>query len=193
VDVEKMSVLNRQLPILVLAAMAGYAWAQSGTPAVTSNLTTAQATVQAVYPDKRSLTLVGADGQQQSIFVGPDVKLEKIHAGDKVTVSYYQGVAAQIAKGDTKVSDPAASAFTYKSTNGKPGGGLGASVTVTVKILGIDPGTNKVAFQRSDGSQHIIAVKSPNMQAFIKTLKPGDTVDVTYTESVAISVAPAAM
>jgi len=61
-----------------------------------------------------------------------------------------------------------------------------------VKILGIDPGTNKVAFQQSDGSQHIIAVKSPNMQAFIKTLKPGDTVDVTYTESVAISVAPAA-
>ena len=190
---KKMNVLNRQLPILVLAAMAGYAWAQSGTPAVTSNLTTAQATVQSVYPDKRSLTLVGADGQQQSIFVGPDVKLEKIHAGDKVTVSYYQGVAAQIAKGDTKVSDPAASTFTYKSTNGKPGGGLGASVTVTVKILGIDPGTNKVAFQQSDGSQHIIAVKSPNMQAFIKTLKPGDTVDVTYTESVAISVAPAAM
>jgi len=190
--VKKMNVLNRQLPILVLAAMAGYAWAQSGTPAVTSNLTTAQATVQSVYPDKRSLTLVGADGQQQSIFVGPDVKLEKIHAGDKVTVSYYQGVAAQIAKGDTKVSDPAASTFTYKSTNGKPGGGLGASVTVTVKILGIDPGTNKVAFQQSDGSQHIIAVKSPNMQAFIKTLKPGDTVDVTYTESVAISVAPAA-
>jgi hypothetical protein len=110
-----------------------------------------------------------------------------------VTVSYYQGVAAQIAKGDMKVSDPAASTFAYKSTNGKPGGGLGASVTVTVKILGIDPGTNKVAFQRSDGSQHVIAVKSPKMQAFIKTLKPGDTVDVTYTESVAISVAPAAM
>jgi hypothetical protein len=192
VDVKKMNVLNRQLPILVLAAMAGYAWAQSGTPAVTSNLTTAQATVQSVYPDKRSLTLVGADGQQQSIFVGPDVKLEKIHPGDKVTVSYYQGVAAQIAKGDMKASDAAASTFTYKSTNGKPGGGLGASVTVTVKILGIDPGTNKVAFQQSDGSQHIIAVKSPNMQAFIKTLKPGDTVDVTYTESVAISVAPAA-
>jgi hypothetical protein len=48
-----------------------------------------------------------------------------------------------------------------------------------------------VAFQQADGSQHIIEVKSDNMKAFIKTLKPGDTVDVTYTESVAISVAPA--
>jgi hypothetical protein len=189
--VKKMNVLKRQLPVLVLAAMAGYAWAQSGAPAVSSKLSTASATVQAVYPDKRSLTLVGADGRQQSIFVGPDVKLEKIHAGDKVTVSYYQGVAAQIVKGSQKVSDPAASTFAYKATNGKPGGGLGASVTVTVKILGVDPGTNTVAFEQQDGSQHVIAVKSDNMKAFIKTLKAGDHVDVTYTESVAINVTPA--
>ncbi len=188
---KKMNVLKRQLPVLVLAAMAGYAWAQSGAPAVTSKLSTASATVQAVYPDKRSLTLVGADGRQQSIFVGPDVKLEKIHAGDKVTVSYYQGVAAQIVKGSQKVSDPAASTFTYKATNGKPGGGLGASITVNVKILGVDPGTNTVAFEQQDGSQHVIAVKSDNMKAFIKTLKAGDHVDVTYTESVAINVTPA--
>jgi TusA-related sulfurtransferase len=30
------------------------------------------------------------------------------------------------------------------------------------------------------------------MKKFIRTLKPGDTVDVTYTESVAVSVIPAA-
>jgi hypothetical protein len=187
----RKSTLKWRLPTLILTVMAGYTWAQQpGQPAVTTKLTTESATVTAVYPDKRSVTLAGPHGQH-SVFVGPDVKLDKIHAGDKVTVSLYQGIAAQIAKGGTKVSDPAASTFAYKSPNGKPGGGIGASVTVTVKILGIDPGTNTVAFQQADGSQHIIEVKSDNMKAFIKTLKPGDTVDVTYTESVAISVAPA--
>jgi len=108
-----------------------------------------------------------------------------------VNLSLYQGLAAQIAKGDKKVSDPAAATFAYKNPAGKPNGGAGGSVTVTVKILGVDPGTNTVAFQQADGSQHVIAVKSPNMQQFIHTLKAGDTVDMTYTESIAVSVIPA--
>jgi hypothetical protein len=178
---------------LLLIAATGTAWAQQGaTPAVTTQLTTVTATVQGVYPDKRSLTLVGEDGKQRTIFVGPDVKLEKLHVGDKVKVSLYQGLAAQMAKGGETVTDPAPATFAYKNPAGKPGGGAGASVTVTVKILGVDPGTNTVAFQQADGSQHVIAVKSPNMQKFIRTLKAGDTVDVTYTESVAVNVIPAA-
>jgi hypothetical protein len=200
--------VKKQLPILVLATMAaGYASAQqtaapaaapapstamsANTPAVTSRLSTVTATVQAVYPDKRSITLVGPDGKVQTIFVDEKVKLDRIKAGDKVKVSFYQGLAAQIAKNGQTVTDPAGSTFAYKNPNG-PGGGAGASVTVTVKILGIDPGTNKVAFQGQDGSQHVVAVKSPDMKKFIRTLKPGDTVDVTYTESVAVSVTPAA-
>lgn len=179
-----------QLAILALVATAP-AWAQQGnTPAVTSELSTVQATIQAVYPDKRSLTLVGPSGQPQTIFVGSDVKLDKLHAGDKVNVSYYEGYAAQIAKGTTKLSDPAPAEFALKSANGLPGGGVGESVTGTVKILGVDPGTNKVAFQSADGSQHVIKVKSPNMQKFIRTLNVGDVVDVTYTDSVAVSVTP---
>lgn len=179
-----------QLAILALVATAP-AWAQQGNaPAVSNELSTLQATVEAVYPDKRSLTLVGPNGQPQTIFAGPNVKLDRLHAGDKVNVSYYQGWAAQIAKGSTKVSDPAPSQFAYKNTNGTPGGGAGTSVTFTVTILGVDPGTNKVAFQQADGSQHVIAVKSPNMQKFLRTLKAGDNVEVTYTESVAVSVTP---
>jgi hypothetical protein len=180
-----------QLIAVALVATATCGWAGAGdAPAVTSELSTLQATVQAVYPDKRSLTLVGPKGQPQTIFVGPDVKLDRLHAGDKVNVSYYQGIAAQIAKDGTKVSDPAPAEFAYKNPNGAPGGGVGASVTAPVKILGVDPGTNTVAFQDSDGSQHVIAVKSANMQKFIRTLKAGDNVDVTYTESLAVSVSP---
>ena len=202
-----MTVLRKQVPILVFAAIAGYASAQqaaapagapppstamsANAPAVTSKLSTVTATVQAVYPDKRSVTLVGPDGKVQTIFVDEKVKLDRIKAGDKVRVSFYQGLAAQIAKNGQTVTDPAGSTFAYKNPNG-PGGGAGQSVTVTVKILGIDPGTNKVAFQAQDGSQHVVAVKSPDMKKFIRTLKPGDTVDVTYTVSVAVSVIPAA-
>jgi hypothetical protein len=188
----KMRLSTRFCVAVAVAAIAGsYAWAQ-GAPAVVTNSKTMTATVQAVYPDKRSVTLVGPDGQARAIFVGPDVRLDRIRAGDKVNVTYVQGIAAQMAKGGTKVSDPAAANFAYKNPAGSdPGGGAGSSVTVTVKILGVDPGTHTVKFQEADGSQHVIEVKSPQMQDFIKTLKAGDNVNVTYTESVAINVTPA--
>jgi hypothetical protein len=181
-----------QLPVLILAATSSYVWAEpADAPAVVSQLSTVQATVKAVYPDKRSLTIVGSDGQPQSIFVGPDVKLSKLHAGDKINVSYYQGLAAQIVRGGETVTDPAVSDFTYKSANGLPGGGAGDSATVSVKIIAVDPGTNTVAFQAADGSQHVVAARSPNMQSFVHKLKPGETVDLTYTESLAVDVTPA--
>jgi len=188
-----LTTLKRRLPILILATMTGYTSAQQpAPPAVTSQLTQVQATIQSIYPAKRAVTLVGPQGAV-TIFVGPEVKnFDQLHVGDKVNMSIYQGVAAQIAKGDMKVSDPAAATFAYHNPAGsKPGGGIGASVTVTVTIKAVDTAANTVSFQESDGSTHIIAVKSPNMREFIRTLKPGDSVNVTYTDSVAISVVPA--
>jgi hypothetical protein len=179
-----------KLSTLVLAAMATCAWAQQ--PVVKSDYQKVTATVEAINPATREVTLRGPDGPV-SIVVGPDVKnFDKMHVGDKVVVSYYQGLAVQMAKGDTKVTEPAPAAFAYKAQPGaKPGGGIGASITTTVTILAINTDTNTVAFKRLDGTVHLVAVKSPNMVQFMRTLKPGDQVDVTYTESLAINVVPA--
>jgi Cu/Ag efflux protein CusF len=188
---KKMNVLRWLLPSLVLAALSGYAWAQAA-PAVTSNLTKVQATVKAIDPATRSVTLQGPRGPV-TVEVGPEVKnFSNLKVGDVVNVTYYESVAAQIAKGGQKVTDPAASTFAYGSPSGmKPSGGAGASLTANVKIEAVDLGTNTVAFKGQDGQTHIIEVKSPNMRKFIRTLKPGDNVDVTYTQSVAVSVIPA--
>jgi hypothetical protein len=175
----------------VMLAVAGYGWAQSE-PAVTSNFVKAQATVKAIDPATRALTLQGPKGPV-TVHVGPEVKnFNNLKVGDVVNVSYYESVAAQIVKGSKKVSDPAAATFAYGSPQGmKPSGGVGASLTATVKVEAIDLGTNTVAFKGEDGQTHIVEVKSPNMKEFIRTLKPGDHVDVTFTDSVAVEVIPA--
>jgi hypothetical protein len=186
------NILNSRLFTVVVAAMATSAWAQEpAKPVVNSQMRQAEATVQTIDPATREVTLRGPKGPF-SIVVGPEVKnLDKVQVGDKVVVNYYEGVAAQMAKGATKATDPAESTFrTPGQSAARPGGGAGASVTTRVLIEDIDTGTNTVAFKRSDGSVHIIAVKSPKMQQFIRTLKRGDAVDVTYTESVAVNVVP---
>jgi hypothetical protein len=188
----KINASYRLLLALVAATVGTSVWAQEAAkPAVNSQIRQAEATVQTIDPATREVSLRGPRGSF-IVVVSPEVKnLDKVQVGDKVVVSYYEGVAAQMAKGATKATDPAESDFkTPGQSNARPGGGRGTSVTTRVIIEDVDPGTNTVAFKRSDGTVHIIAVKSPKMQQFIRTLKRGDAVDVTYTESVAVDVVP---
>jgi hypothetical protein len=185
-----MKQLNRSLLALALGAMASYAWAQAqeSKPIVKSRFQQVQATVTNINYETREVTLQGEKGPL-TVQVSPDVKnLERVRAGDKVTVSYYQGLAAQLAKPGSRKSSGDASAF---ATPAKIAGGtVGASVTSTVTVEDIDLPTNTVAFRRPDGSVHIASVRSADGQKFLRTLKPGDNVDVTYTESVAVNVIP---
>jgi hypothetical protein len=193
VTIRRLSEIKRSalLPaILATTLTATSAWAQQqGQPVVHSQLQKVEATIQAINPDTREVTLKGPRGPV-TFAVGSEAKnFDQLHVGDKVVMSYYEGIAAQMSKAGQKVTEPAVSTFSYPAEGGKkPGGGVGQSVTTSVTIEDVDRGTNTVAFRRPDGTVHIVAVKSPNMQQFIHTLKPGDSVDVTYTESVAVNV-----
>jgi len=184
--------LKRQLVILAVATMVSSAWAQQPGGAYTSTLTRTRATVTAIDPATREVTIQGDHGPV-TIQVGPDVKnFNNLKVGDRVNISYYQGTAAQLVKGGKTVKDPAVSTFAQGNSPGlRPSGLVGASATVTVKIQDVNLPTNTVAFTRSDGTTHIVQVKSPEMQSFIRDLKRGDTVQVTFTDSVAVEILPA--
>jgi hypothetical protein len=193
-DMTKFPLTNLRLWLLAVIATTTCVWAQEpGKPAVTSRFTQVEATVQAIDPTTREVTLLGPKGPV-SFKASPDVKnLDKVHVGDKVKISYYQGIATQMAKGGKNIKSPETSVFTLPSTSGgeRPGGGMGMSMTTTVTIEAIDLGDNTVTFKGADGLSRTIAVASPNMQQFVRTLKPGDHVQVTYTESMAVSITPA--
>ena len=186
--------LSRQLVILTVAALVSSAWAQQPGGAYTSNVIRTRATVTAIDPATRAVTIQGDHGPV-TIQVGPDVKnFNNLKVGDRVNIAYYQGIAAQLVKGGKKVSDPAVSTFRQGNSPGPgltPSGVVGASATVTAKIQDVNLPTNTVAFTGSDGTTHIVQVKTPEMQTFIRDLKRGDTVQVTFTDSVAVEVLPA--
>jgi hypothetical protein len=184
--------LKCQLATLAVAAMVSFAWAQQPGGAYTSTLTRTRALVTAINTERREVTIQGDHGPV-TVQVSPDVKnFENLKVGDRVNIAYYQGTAAQIVKGGKKVTDPAVSTFRTGTAPGmKPSGVVGASATVTVKVQDVNLPTNTVAFTMSDGTTHIVQVKSPEMQNFIRDLKRGDTVQVTFTDSLAVEVLPA--
>ena len=61
-----------------------------------------------------------------------------------------------------------------------------------MRIEGVNPATGTVAFIGPDRVPRTVAVRQPAMRDFLRTLKVGDEVEVTFTEAVAVSVEPAA-
>jgi hypothetical protein len=184
--------LKWQLAILAVATLVSSAWAQQPGGAYTSNVIRTRATVTAIDPATRAVTIQGDHGPV-TVQVSPDVKnFNNLKVGDRVNISYYQGIAAKLVKGGKTVTDPAVSTFRTGTPAGmRPSGQIGASATVTAKIQDVNLPTNTVAFTDSNGTTHIVQVKTPEMQSFIRELKRGDIVQVTFTDSLAVEVLPA--
>ncbi|MDC4224792.1 MAG: hypothetical protein MPW15_11330 [Candidatus Manganitrophus sp.] len=54
------------------------------------------ANVEAVDPDKHTVTLKGPEGNSTTIAVDPQVNLDKINVGDKVDVQYTEALALKV-------------------------------------------------------------------------------------------------
>jgi len=64
-------------------------------------------------------------------------------------------------------------------------------VRVTGEVQSVDPRTGKVVFLGPDGQPQTVVVEDPELRDRLRTLARGDTVDVTYRQATAISLAPA--
>jgi hypothetical protein len=64
--------------------------------------------------------------------------------------------------------------------------------TVTAKIVAVDTAEDTVTVKTADAKQHTLKVNDPQLSAQLHTIKPGENVDLTYTQAVAIDVEPSA-
>jgi hypothetical protein len=150
------------------------------------------ATVDAVDRETRMVSLRANDGRKATVYAGPEVRnFDQIEAGDQVRVSYYEAIGAEVTtpEGATEgVQED--SALIRAATGDRPAGAIAETLTTTVKIESVDKANNTVTFQRADGMTRSLWIEDPSAQAFIRELKRGDLVQVTYMEAVAVSVDP---
>ena len=159
-------------------------------PVTVEGSVTVTAKIESVDVAKRVITVRDPNGELVELEVAPEVRnLAQVHAGDTMNVVYYRAIAAEFKKPGTGVQGVQQDAVAARAPEGqKPAGGVGQQVKATVKIDGVDPAKNMVTFTGPRGVKQTVAVRDPKAQAFIKQLKPGDEVEVTYTEALAISV-----
>jgi hypothetical protein len=144
-------------------------------------------TVESIDLAKRIVVLKGADGKTASFVVPASIQnLDKVKAGDTVTTTYVSSIAAEILKPGEERGPAAVS-------SAKQGGGEVLStnqVSEVVKVDSIDLAANSITLTGPRGNTRTVKVKRPDLQAKLKELKPGDEIQITYTEAMAISVEP---
>jgi hypothetical protein len=151
------------------------------------------ATVEAIDHQNRMVSLRGPEGRRATVYASPEVhNFDQIKVGDVVAVSFYAAIGAEVTTPDKATQGVQHDSATIRAAKGeRPGAAVAQTVTTTVEIDSVDTSMNTVTFRRrDDGLVRVLPIEDPKARAFIKELKRGDLVQVTYMEAVAVSVRP---
>ncbi len=171
---------------LLCAVLAGCS--SSPEPLDVSEVQEIEAIVMAVDAEARVLVLRGPAGNEVVFHVGPEVRnLRQVEVGDILRVSYYTGFVFSMAEPGNAGAE--AEIMAGRAEEGaRPGAMVGATTRQTVEILSVAPDGTAVSFRDADGRLQSIDVPREEGQAFARKLRPGDLVDIQYTEAIAVGV-----
>ena len=158
-------------------------------PGPSASRTTHQSmVVKKVDHKDRTVTLQASDGSTKTVEVPSDVQgFDSIKKGDRVDVDYHEAMALSMLPAGTKPS------MTEKTTKMRPESGTAATareITASAVIVSVDAANNQITFKGPKGQTRTVTVDDPAMQQRLPSLKPGQVVQLTYTEAVAASITP---
>ena len=174
--------------VVGLLSLTSLALAQTPAPvkggAVLSSVTVT-ATVTQIDQKTRAVTLKTDDGQEYSFVAGDEVKnLAQVKKGDVVSATYTEALATEVKKGGHTAAGSVTAAATAQP-GAKPAGVVAQQTTVTIAVTAIDRTVPSVTFKGPAGNIRTIKVEHPEL---LQDVKVGDTVDITYTEALAIKL-----
>jgi len=196
--------MNKGIPAVLIAAALGWqvAYAQpkapQGAAAVSSEpgkaaavaVVEATATVVAINPKTRVITLKTASGKTLDVEAGDEVKnFAQIRVGDNVKVQYREALTIELKKTKADASASAAVVAGTAAPGTQPAAAAGAQITVIADVVAVDSKKSTISLKGPAGNVVDLKVRNPD---HFKVVKKGDKVEVVYSEAVAVAVIPAA-
>jgi len=144
------------------------------------------ATVTAIDPDTRSVTVVSSNGAKATFKAGPEViNFDQIHLGDQIKATLTKELVVFMRKPGAPQVDGEAAAIVLAPKGAKPGGVMASTVEVTVKVKVIDLKRHEVTLLFPDGTSKTVPVR-PDVD--LTKVKLGEEVVIRTTQAVALSV-----
>lgn len=146
-----------------------------------------QGKIKSVDKKSRSVVVVGPNGNEIQMNLSDEVRnFDQIKAGDLVTMTMVQALAADLRKVDkSAVRERVESENMAMAKPGsKPGVVVEKSVRVVANVVAINPKAQTVTLR---GPQRTVELQVGD-PAMLKNVKVGDQVEATYSEAVALTV-----
>ena len=174
--------------VLMAAALCVGSPAAAQKPVNVGDVVTETFSIEAIDSSARVVTLKDKEGNLEDVYCGPEVqRFDALKVGDTVTFRYYESIASALRR-PGQAARPTESSGVTRTTGSRPGGTIAQQITATVTIQAIDPKVPSVTVKSDKGRQMSFRVQdAKNLEGY----KVGDTVEVTYTQALAVSVEPA--
>jgi hypothetical protein len=140
----------------------------------------------------REMTLMAPDGHSETFAVDKEIhRFDEARVGDKVSLDYYLGVTAEIRK---PTADEERNPLVVLDTESKTGLEQAPAAHGTRRIRAV------VTIDAMDRAAQTVTVKGPRGKRFVARVKDpsrfdkveiGDTILMTFTEAVGVSLKPA--
>ena len=170
--------------LLLLAATTAAVAAQERRYASTP--VTLTATIEAIDTATRVVTLKGPNGNSIDVKAPDQMQgFDTLKVGDVVSATYFEAVAVRIRKpGDPAPSSEAMTTVMRKDRT--PGSETRREQTLSVAIEAVDKDAKSIRVKGPEGRTMTLAVEDATQ---LENLKAGDTVDITYVESLMVKIA----
>jgi hypothetical protein len=151
--------------------------------------------IETADPNTREVLIRGQSGAQSGALVtvvaGRAVqRLDQIRPGDRVTVRYYQALAARVVRRLAGSAEPPFAGMNIAREANRPGGEVTRVHSARVTIRAINRETNAVTFTGPGNLTRTVTPRNPEVLEFVRTLREGEEVDMVYEEALAVSIEP---
>jgi hypothetical protein len=147
------------------------------------------ATIEAIDKATRTVTLKGPKGNSIDVKAPDEMEgFNSLKVGDQVTATYFAAVALHVRK-PGEPAPPAEPTTTTVRKDRTPGSETRRQQTFRATITAIDPKAPSVTVR---GAQGRVVPLMVNDATQLQNVKVGDTIDVTYYESMLVKVEPPA-
>jgi hypothetical protein len=146
---------------------------------------TVTASIEAIDKTARLITLKGPKGELSTVYADQSIKrFDELKVGDRVSASYYESIAVHVRRPGAPAPAPTNAAVT-PGQGARPGATAAIQDVITVTVQAIDKANQSVTVKRQDGGVLSFRVQDPKN---LEIAKVGDTVDITYTRALLVSV-----
>ena len=152
-----------------------------------SETTVGSFAVEEVDRASRVLVVQSPDGSRMTVKVAPEVRgLDELRKGDRIELDYYPATVLAFGDGDGRIPR---SEQTPTRASAPPLGPAAAQVTtVRARVWGVDRDNGTLQIATPDGQPQTLLVRGPAERQHLRSLRPGDTVVVTYPQPVAVGL-----